>query len=381
MGTTEFFPRKREYECMKRYRIERLQKVMSEKDVGLVILWPSANWVYLVSYAPIAVERPTFLFVSPDNICSVVPEMDYAEFKEKTELEHVFSWADAQGPREAVRRAWELIAGRQTEEAAKIALDDTMPFQYLKALETHISELPTQLASDVMMELRLIKDPQEIESIRKTSQLIERVLNRSDAVFRAGMTEKQVAAKLKTFLLEEGADTLDYVIVQAAPNSASAHHMPGLTTIREGEPVLLDIAVSRDGYYSDITRQVCLGGPSEKYQEVYRIVRQAQAAAVDVVKPGNPLSAIDKAARDIITAAGMGKYFYTRTGHGLGLEVHEPPSIWSENDLPLKTGLVFTIEPGIYLQSEFGVRIEDTIAVTDQGADRLTASSRELRVL
>jgi Xaa-Pro dipeptidase len=99
------------------------------------------------------------------------------------------------------------------------------------------------------------------------------------------------------------------------------------------------------------------------------------------VKPGNPLSAIDKAARDVITAAGMGKYFYTRTGHGLGLEVHEPPSVWSGNHLPLKTGLVFTIEPGIYLQSEFGVRIEDTIAVTDQGADRLTASDRELRVL
>ncbi len=231
-----------------------------------------------------------------------------------------------------------------------------------------------------MMELRLIKEPEEIESIRKTSQLIERVLNRSDEIFRVGLTEKQVAAKLKTYLLEEGADTLDYVLVQAAPNSASAHHMPGLTTIREGEPVLLDIAVSSDGYYSDITRQFCLGRPSEKYQEVYGIVRQAQAAAVDLVKPGNPLSAIDKAARDVITAAGMGKYFNTRTGHGLGLEVHEPPSVWEGNHLPLKTGLVFTIEPGIYLESEFGIRIEDTIAVTDQGFDRLTASDRELLV-
>ena len=179
-------------------------------------------------------------------------------------------------------------------------------------------------------------------------------------------------------VLEEGADTLDYVLVQACPNSASPHHLPGSTLVKRGEPVLLDIALSHNGFYSDITRQVSLGEPSDEYKKIFSIVYEAQAKAVDIVKPGMPISEVDKAAREAIDKTGFGEFFFHRLGHGIGRESHEPPSVWGGNKTLVRPGMVFTIEPGIYLPGKFGVRIEDTIAVTEKGADRLTSSNREL---
>ncbi len=364
---------------MKEYAsIKNLQKIMVEQGVDLVILWPSANWRYLVPFAPIAVERPTYLFVSPENICALVPDFDRDEFVSKTQLEEVFSWSDAEGPEKAISQAWHTVAKNDTKN---LACDDTMPFLYLKALEPHTADKTTQLAGNLLRELRLIKSAKEIAAIKKTSSLVERVISRASQIFKVGMTEKEIEAKLKVALLEEGADTLDYVLVQTCPNSASPHHMPGSTAIKECEPVLLDIALSKEGYYSDITRQVCLDKPSEEYQRVFDIVREAQASAVERVKPGVPVGDIDKAARDVIEKAGMGEFFNTRTGHGLGLEVHEHPSVWSGNSMLLKTGMVFTIEPGIYLLGKFGVRVEDTVAVTEEGVERLTQSDRDLIII
>lgn len=359
-------------------KVKRLQEVMGEKNVDLVILWPSANWRYLVPFAPIAEERPTFLFISLNAICAVVPDFDREEFIQKTKLENVYSWGDAEGPQQAIQQAWDFISG---SEAQNLALDDTLPFLFWKALEPHISDKPNQIASNLVMELRLIKTPEEIEAIRTTSAMIEKTLSRADDLFQEGRTEKEVEARIKSILLEMGMDTLDYILVQTWPNSASPHHLPGSDLVKRGEPVLIDIGVSHAGYYSDITRQFSVDEPSDEYKEVFSIVREAQANAVDAVKPGIPISEVDKAARETIKKSGYGEYFIHRTGHGLGLEVHEPPSVWYENPLIMQSGMVFTIEPGIYLPGKFGVRIEDTVAVTDEGADRLTDSDRDLVIL
>jgi len=358
--------------------IKKLQGVMKDKNVDLVILWPSANWRYLVPFAPIAEERPTFLFIAQDALCSVVPDFDREEFVRRTHFEHVYSWRDDEGPESAVQKAWELILGPQTRN---VALDDTLPFLFWKTLEPHIADKSTQIASNLIMDLRLIKRPEEIEAIRTTSAIIEKTLGRADEIFQKGKTEKEVEAKIKSILLETGMDTLDYILVQVWPNSASPHHLPGSDLVKRGEPVLIDIAVSHEGFYSDITRQVSVGEPSDEYNKIFAIVREAQANAVNAVEPGIPISEVDKAARETIEKAGLGQYFIHRTGHGLGLEVHEPPSVWYENSLSMQPGMVFTIEPGIYLPGKFGVRIEDTIAVTEQGADRLTSSDRDLLVI
>jgi Xaa-Pro dipeptidase len=364
---------------MKEYAaIKKLQGVMKDKDVDLVILWPSANWLYLVPFAPIAEERPTFLFISQDALCSVVPDFDREEFLKKTQLEHVYSWRDNEGPTHAVQKAWELISNPQTQN---IALDDTLPFLFWKELEPHIADKSAQIASNLVMDLRLIKRLEEIEAIRTTSAIIEKTLGRADDIFQEGKTEKEIEAKIKSILLEMGMDTLDYILVQSWPNSASPHHLPGSATVKKGEPILIDIAVSHASFFSDITRQVSVGEPPDEYKKIFAIVREAQANAVDAVKPGIPISEVDSAARETIEKAGYGQYFIHRTGHGLGLEVHEPPSVWGENPLLMQSGMVFTIEPGIYLPGKFGVRIEDTIAVTDKGADRLTSSDRDLIII
>jgi len=358
--------------------LQRLQELMRERGADLIALWPSANWRYLVPFAPIAVERPTFLLITPGRICAVVPEFDRDEFVSKTHLQRVFPWNDAQGPAEAVRQAWEAVGGAQ---ANVLALDDTMPFLYFKALEPHLGNRPLALASHLLMELRGIKTDQEIAAVKKTSALIERVLGRASQIFKPGMTERDAEVKLRIGLMEEGADTLDYVLVQACPNSASPHHLPGSTVIKKGEPVLLDLGLSKEGYFSDITRQVCLEKPGKEYQRIFKIVRAAQAEAVDRVRPGIAVGEIDAAARTVIGKAGMGEFFNTRTGHGLGLEVHEPPSVWGGNPTLLEPGMVFTVEPGIYIPGKFGVRIEDTVAVTKQGVKRLTESDRDLIII
>jgi Xaa-Pro dipeptidase len=357
---------------------KRLQDLMRDQNMDLVLLWPSANWRYLVPFAPIAVERPTFLILSQDRICAVVPEFDRLEFIAKTGLEPVFSWSDAQGPADAVRQAWEEVRGHL---AQNLSVDDTMPFLYFKTLEPHIKNKPALLASQLLMELRGIKTDEEIAAIKKTAALIERVIDRASRIFKAGMTERDAEVKLRLELMEEGAGTLDYVLVQACPNSASPHHMPGPAVIKKGEPVLLDITLSKEGYYADITRQVSLGAPSEEYQKIFGIVRRAQAEAVNHVRPGIAVGDIDAAARTTIEKAGMGEFFNTRTGHGLGLEGHEPPSVWGGNKVILRPGMVFTIEPGIYLPGKFGVRIEDTVTVTNQGGQRLTESDRDLIII
>lgn len=358
--------------------IENLQKLMAERQVDLTLLWPSANWRYLVPFAPIATERPAFLMLTPDKVCAVVPDFDAAEVLEKTGLKQVLAWNDADGPADAIAEAWEYVGGEATQA---LAVDDTMPFEFLKALEPHLGNRPKGLASGLVGDLRMIKTAEEIGVVRQSSELIERAIGRLDGILKPGMTERELETGLRIALLEEGAETLDFVLVQAGPNSASPHHLADASVIDAGTPVLIDIGVTTGGYFSDITRNVCLGDPGGEYMEVFDIVRGAQTRAVEAVKPGVKVSAIDAAARNAITEAGKGEFFNTRTGHGLGLEVHEPPSVFSGNDMALRKGMVFTVEPGIYIPGKFGVRIEDTVAVTAQGVERLTVSDRDLIVL
>jgi Xaa-Pro aminopeptidase len=358
--------------------LQKLQELILERGTDVLVLCPSANWRYLYSFVPISADRPTFIVVTHEHICAIVPDFDQIEFKAKTQIKDVFGWNDVHGPADAVRQAWETIGGSQ---ARTVALDDTMPYLYFKALEPHVKSKSTTLAGPLLMELRVIKDENEIDAIRATSVLIENVLGRCPRIFRPGMTEREAEAKLRMELLAEGADTLDYILVQACPNSASPHHVAGSTVINKGAPVLLDIGVSKGGYYSDITRNVCLGKPSTEYERIFRHVRESQEAGVECVRPGIPVGDIHKATSGVYEKAGVAEFFTTRTGHGLGLEIHEPPSVAGGNPTILKPGMVFTIEPGLYIDGKFGVRIEDTVVVRDHGAERLTTSDRDLMVI
>ncbi|HJY32086.1 MAG TPA: M24 family metallopeptidase, partial [Actinomycetota bacterium] len=197
----------------------------------------------------------------------------------------------------------------------------------------------------------------------------------------AGRAETELAAELDRLLREHGHQRVDFTIVGSGPNGASGHHEPGERRIGPGDAVVMDFGGVRDDYCSDITRTVFVGEPTDEQREVYAIVRAAQQAAFEAVRPGVAAQDVDRAARAVITEAGYGDRFVHRTGHGIGLEIHEPPYIVEGDETPLEAGMTFSDEPGIYLEGRFGVRIEDQLAVTPDGAERLNEAPREVTIV
>lgn len=210
--------------------------------------------------------------------------------------------------------------------------------------------------------------------------IAEEAMNTLLPLVRVGMSEKQIAAMLKQALLDAGADDVSFSpIVASGPNSAIPHAVPTERLLQDGELLLFDWGALVDGYASDLTRTFAVGEIDPELKKVYEIVRQANEAGRTAIKPGLPAREVDRATRKIIEEAGYGPYFFHRTGHGLGLEVHEEPNILEGNAQPLQVGNTFTVEPGIYLADRGGVRIEDNILVTGDGYRSQTTFPRDLR--
>jgi Xaa-Pro aminopeptidase len=236
-------------------------------------------------------------------------------------------------------------------------------------------------ASEALPLLRAVKDADEIRRLRAAGSAADAAFADVIELPFAGRSETELAAELDRLLLEHGHQRVDFTIVGSGPNGASGHHEPGERRIAAGDAVVMDFGGVRDDYCSDITRTVFVGEPTDEQREVYAIVRAAQQAAFEAVRPGVSAQDVDRAARTVITDAGYGDRFVHRTGHGIGLEVHEPPYIVEGNETPLEPGMTFSDEPGIYLAGRFGVRIEDQVAVTDRGAERLNEADRELTIV
>jgi Xaa-Pro aminopeptidase len=226
-----------------------------------------------------------------------------------------------------------------------------------------------------------VKDDEEVELLRTVALAADEAFADLLELPFAGRRELDVADVVRERLVERGHETTDFAIVASGPNGASPHHGAGERTIESGDAVVLDFGGTREGYYSDITRTVFVGEPQEEHRAVYEVVRSAQQAAFDAVRPGATAQEVDRAARGVISEAGYGERFVHRTGHGIGLDLHEPPYIVEGNETLLEPGMTFSDEPGIYLPGRFGVRIEDQVVVTTNGAERLNEASRELTVV
>lgn len=237
-------------------------------------------------------------------------------------------------------------------------------------------------ASGVIEQLRMVKSPEEIEKIRASVQLNSKALDQALKKVRPGMRENELAAEIDYRMRRLGAESAAFeTIVAAGPNAALPHAKPGHSRLQSGQMLLIDMGAMLDGYASDMTRMVHLGEPNKKYRDAYNAVLQAQLAAIAAVKPGKTGAQVDKAARDVLKAAGLGEAFVHSTGHGLGLEIHEDPRIGKSGKVKLSAGMAITIEPGIYLEGWGGIRIEDTVVVTPTGCDVLTPTPKELRVI
>jgi Xaa-Pro aminopeptidase len=235
-------------------------------------------------------------------------------------------------------------------------------------------------ATPMLRELRMRKSADEVEALARAGSIDDGVFAEIAKESIEGRTERDIGLVVESLLRARGMTDV-WQIVAGGPNSASPHHFSGERVIGAGDAVVLDFGGALDGYQADITRTIHVGTPSDEFVHVYEVVRQGQEAAVRAAGPGVHAAAVDAAARTVIDAAGYGAFFIHRTGHGLGLEVHEEPYIVAGNELPLEPGMTFSIEPGIYLPGRFGVRIEDIVVVTAAGCRRLNEAPRELIVL
>jgi Xaa-Pro aminopeptidase len=238
------------------------------------------------------------------------------------------------------------------------------------------------LATDVLRQLRMIKDDAEIDALRRAGHAIDRVHARMGEWLRVGRTEAQIAADIATAIVEEGHTAPEFIIVGSGPHGADPHHEVSDRVVEAGDVVVVDIGGPvAPGYNSDSTRTYSLGEPSAEVATRYAVLERAQQAAVDAVSPGVSAESIDAAAREVLVEAGLGEAFLHRTGHGIGLSVHEEPYIVAGNDITLTEGMAFSIEPGIYFRGQWGARIEDIVVVTADGCESVNLRPHGLAVL
>jgi len=236
--------------------------------------------------------------------------------------------------------------------------------------------------SALLQDLRVCKSPAEIEKITQAQRIAELAFEHVLGKIAPGVTERELALELDYFMLRGGAEALSFdTIVLAGESGSQPHGIPGDRKLQRGDLITFDFGAVVDGYHSDMTRTVALGEPSAQQRKIYETVLTAQLAALESIKPGATCKSVDKAARDVIEAAGFGEHFRHGTGHGVGLEVHEAPRLSKLSKDTLKPGMVVTVEPGIYLPGQCGVRIEDMVVVTEMGYENLTKTSKEMIVL
>ncbi|WP_254530998.1 M24 family metallopeptidase [Natrinema gelatinilyticum] len=369
-------------------RIDACQRRLRETGADVLVCFPSPNLTYLTGFEESPSERHLLLFVPEDGDPALLaPAMYDAQLAElPISGLKLHSWSDADHPLETAAAILERYSFESTKPVS-VLLDDQMWATFTQDLRRLLPAGEFGLASTVLEPMRVRKDDVELRTLRRAGRIADRVSLRirERGGDLAGTTEADLASEIDRLLAAEGGGEPAFeTIVAAGSNGARPHHRSDSREIRAGDPIVLDfgafVSTSLEGgtarYPGDQTRTVVVGGPPAEYVAVHETVREAQQAAVDAVEPGVTAGSIDGAARSVIEEAGYGDAFVHRTGHGVGLEVHEPPYIVAGNDRELEPGMVFSIEPGIYLEGEFGVRIEDLVTVTETGVERLNDSPR-----
>jgi Xaa-Pro aminopeptidase len=348
---------------------------MKTAGVDLLSLPPGDDLFYLLGYSPHLDERPCYLFLTAGDALFLVPELNAGQARERVDLPFL-TYTDAEGPEAALGKALGRLGA-----PGRISAGDTMRADFLLLLQDRWSKSTFVAGAQVMAPVRMIKTPDEVDVMRRSAATADVATDAAFAACRPGVTEAAVARAVADAFALQGATPYGAAIIGGGPNAAYPHHESGSRPLQKGEVVLADLGARLDGYSSDITRMGYLGEPSARYREIHAVVEQAVRAAMDAVRPGAPLADVDRAARRIIEDAGHGRRFTHRIGHGIGITGHEPPSVTHANATPIQEGMVFSIEPGIYLEGEFGVRLEEIVVVTARGAERLSMLPREVRVL
>jgi Xaa-Pro aminopeptidase len=361
-------------------RLARLRSLAGDGGLAGVLVGVGPDLEYLLGYRAMPLERLTMLVVAPDaEPFLVVPRLERsaAEAGLRTRV-RIVTWAETDDPYAVVL---EPLIGETLAVSDRLWASHLLRFQ---AARPEVSFVP---ASRVLRHLRMVKDGDEIDALRRAARAADRVVLQIAAGRLVGRTEADVAREVRERLLAEGHETANFAIVGSGPNSASPHHEASERVIQAGEPIVLDIGGVLDGYGSDITRTLWVTGgdaakgPDDEFLRVFGLVREAQAEGTAAARPGVPAEQVDGVARGIIEAGGYGERFLHRLGHGIGLEGHEEPYLVAGNAEPLEVGHAFSVEPGIYLEGRYGARIEDIVICTADGPISLNEAPRDLYVV
>ena len=363
-------------------RLERLTASLQASGLDAVVLNPGPTLKYLTGLNFHLMERPVVLVVAfGHDPVIVLPELELPKVGLFPYKVQAFAYGELPTEWDGVFRqalhSLGLDGKRIGVEPRSLRL---LEFRHIQAGAPH-ADFPD--ASEALAALRIRKDADEVESMRRAVRIAQDGLEATLPLIKVGMTEREVAAELVMQLLRHGSDSeLPFApIVSGGPNAANPHASPSDRKLQVGDLLVIDWGAAWNGYISDLTRTFAVVEVDEECQKIHQIVQQANAAGRAAGKPGAPCAAVDKAARDVIEAAGYGKYFTHRTGHGIGMEGHEDPYMRGDNMQLLETGMAYTVEPGIYLTDRNGVRVEDNMVVTETGAESLSDMPREIRVV
>lgn len=357
-------------------RLKLVKEKMREKELAGMILFPSPNMNYMTQFHTFPGERLLITVVPVnDEPFFIAPKLFESQIRKDSWIQDMVLWSDE----ENAYHVFQQVMRDRGLEKGTYAVDETMWADQLLGMMNVLVDSQFVPMGDLLNSLRLIKSGDEIAKIRKASQLVDDVLRTIQGQIRPNMTEIELAALMEFEMRKGGSTGPSFeTIVGSGPNSAIPHYNAGERKIQAGEFIVLDFGATYQGYCSDTTRTLCVGEPTEKMREVYEVVREAQEIGFQTVKPGIKAHEVDDAVRKHITERGYGEYFTHRTGHGLGMQVHEEPYISAISDMILEPGMIFSIEPGIYINGQFGVRIEDIVVVTEEGCERLNNFPHEL---
>jgi Xaa-Pro dipeptidase len=360
-------------------RLSRLYALMHNNDLEALVLNPGPTLTYLTGLQFHLMERPTLvIFAPPAMPVIVLPELEAGKLSQALFTLKPYTYGDNPAQWGQVIRA---ACQENHLDGKKIALEPLrlrfMELQYLQAAAPRATFVSGETTLD---SLRIQKDPQEIEAMRQAVKIAEQGFLEMLKKVNIGMSEHEVAAELSLELLRAGSSPeLPFSpIIASGPNSANPHAVPSDRKLAAGDLVVIDWGAAYEGYFSDLTRTLAIGEIIPEFENIARVVAEANGAGRAAGKPGVAAGTVDQAARAVITAAGYGEYFTHRTGHGLGMETHEQPYMFGENTLSLAEGMTFTVEPGIYLPGRGGVRIEDDVAIIATGTETLSSLPREL---
>jgi Xaa-Pro dipeptidase len=365
---------------LKEHRLQQLTEWIKEENLSACFLTSTPNVFYISGFYTDPHERLLGLLAFPDHEPALVcPNMEVEQVKKTGWNYGIIGYNDTDDP---WRKVQEYMTQRSISVEKLAVEQEHMTVARLHKVQAMFPQAAIASAEDKMFQLRLIKDDEEVSILKEAAKLADFGVEVGIHHLKKGVTEQELVAVIEYELKKKGISQMSFsTMALAGEKTAAPHGKPGLDRVKDGDLILFDLGVVLNGYCSDITRTVAFGSINDQQQEIYETVLKAQLAAVDICKPGIEIGQIDIAARSIITEKGYGDFFTHRIGHGLGIEVHEYPSMNETNTMKLQKGMVFTIEPGIYKPQVGGVRIEDDILVTDSGVELLTSYPKDLQII